>query len=78
MFHFSSAAQLESPYSPPDSDGTPLGSPENHCYTGRESAVQPTDAVKSNESPKSSEHGCNASVLKQSVNSPDRLVKQGL
>jgi hypothetical protein len=73
MFCFLLATKFESPYSPPDSDGTPLGSPENQCYIGRDSGLQSSDVVKNNESPKSSEHGCNASLLKQ-VSSPDRLV----
>lgn len=74
VFRFVLATKLESPYSPPDSDGTPLGSPENQCYTIRESAVQSSDLVKNGESPKSNEHGCSATLSKQSANSPDRSV----
>lgn len=74
VFTFVIATKLESPYSPPDSDGTPLGSPENQCYTVRDSTVQSSDMTKNGESPKSNEHGCSAALSKQSANSPDRSV----
>jgi len=67
-------AKLESPYSPPDSDGTPLGSPENRTYVGKEETRQANDVTKNNESPKSNEHGGNSGFLKHSCNSPDRYA----